>query len=106
MTAMIQALLAEVRKSLEALYGERLVEIRLFGSYARDEAEAGSDLDLLVVLRGPVNPGEEIARSGPMAAELSLRYHLVISLVFMDETRFRTRQGPFLRNIRREGLPV
>jgi len=106
MTPMIQALLAELRRSFEALYGGRLKEIRLFGSYARGEAEPGSDLDLLVVLQGPVNPGEEIARSSRLASELSLRYNLVVSLVFMDETRFRTRAGPLLRNIRREGLPV
>lgn len=46
----------------------------LFGSYARGDAEPGSDIDVLVVLHGDVNPGEEIARTGEMVADISLRY--------------------------------
>ena len=106
MTSEIQSILAELRRGLEALYGERLVGMTLFGSHARSEEETGSDVDVLIVLRGPVAPGEEIARVSPRAAELSLRHNLVISCIFMDEDRFAHRQGPLLRNIRREGIPV
>ena len=106
MTSEIQTILAELRRGLEALYRERLVRILLFGSHARNEAESGSDLDVLIVLRGPVAPGEEVGRVSPLASELSLRYNVVLSCIFMDEARFAIRQGPLLRNIRREGIPV
>lgn len=106
MTSEIQKILAELRRGLEALYGERLVHIMLFGSHARNEAESGSDLDVLIVLSGPVNPGEEVARVSLLATELSLRHQVVLSCIFMDEARFAHRQGPLLRNIRREGIPV
>ncbi len=106
MNAKIQAIVAELHRRLEALYGTRLVKIVLFGSQARGDAEPGSDIDVLVVLNGPVNPGEEISRTGDVVAELCLAHGVVIACVFMDRDRFLHRQGPLLRNIRREGVPV
>jgi predicted nucleotidyltransferase len=97
-------IVAELRKQLEALYGQRLVSMVLFGSHARGDAETGSDIDVLVVLRGEVNPGEEIGRTGGIVAELSLENDAVISCIFMDEYRYHHRNGPLLRNIRKEGI--
>jgi predicted nucleotidyltransferase len=97
-------ILAELRGKLEELYGPRLVRLVLFGSHARGDAEPGSDIDVLVVLRGDVNPGEEIRRTGGIITELSLANDVVISCLFMDEFRFKHRNGPLLRNIRREGI--
>jgi predicted nucleotidyltransferase len=102
----VQPILKELRQRLEALYGPRLVKMILFGSQARGDAEPGSDVDVLVVLQGAVQPGEEIARTGDAVADLSLRFDEVISCVFVDERRFVTRNGPFLRNVRREGIAV
>ena len=43
-------LLAEVRAGLSAIYGDRLRGMYLYGSYARGEQDAESDVDVLVVL--------------------------------------------------------
>jgi predicted nucleotidyltransferase len=104
--AQTQALVAELRHRLEALYGPRLVLMMLYGSQARGEAELGSDIDVLIVLRGPVSPGEEIVRTGEIVADLSLRFNKVLSCLFMDEERFTHRNGPLLRNVRKEGVMV
>jgi predicted nucleotidyltransferase len=63
MNKKLTAILAELRRRFEALYGARLVQMLLFGSQARGDAEPGSDIDVLVVLRGEVSPCEEIART-------------------------------------------
>ena len=102
----LKILLAELRRRFEVLYGTRLVRLVLFGSQAREEAESGSDIDILVVLQGRVEPGEEVARTGEIVTALSLRFDTVISCVFMEEERFNKRNGPLLRNIRREGIAV
>ena len=102
----LKTILAELRRRFEALYGKRLVRLVLFGSQAREEAESGSDIDILVVLQGHVEPGEEVARTGEIVTALSLRFDTVISCVFMEEERFNNRNGPLLRNIRREGIAV
>jgi uncharacterized protein len=106
MSEKLAAILAELRRHLVALYGPRLVHLVLYGSQARGDAEPGSDIDVLVVLQEPVDAYEEIKRTSEFVAELSLRHDEVVSCIFMDEDRFMHRNGPLLRNIRREGIAV
>ena len=100
----LKPILTRLKQELTDLYGDRLQHLTLFGSQARGDAEPGSDIDVLVVLKHPVNPGEEIKRTGKAIADLSLDYDVVISCLFMDETHYQTRNGSLLRNIRKEGV--
>jgi len=103
-TQQVQSILAELRVRLEALYGERLVRLVLFGSQARGDAEPGSDIDVLVVLRGDVDPYEEIERSGDAVADLSLDYNACLACSFVSEDDFQGEQSPLMLNVRREGV--
>ena len=58
----LEQILREFRDGLEQIYGSRLIRAVLFGSQARDEAKPDSDIDVMLVLRGLVNPHEEIRR--------------------------------------------
>ena len=100
----LNPILLDLRCSFEVIYGNRLKHLLLYGSHARGDAEEYSDIDILVVLEGSVNPGDEISRTGEVVTNLSLRYNTVISCGFMDQERFKTRNGPYLRNMRREGI--
>jgi predicted nucleotidyltransferase len=106
MSEKLAAILAELRRQFEALYGPRLEHIVLYGSQARGDAEPGSDIDVLVVLQGPVDAYEEIKRTSDIVSGLSLRYDVVISRVFVSSERFLYEQSPLLINVRREGVPV
>ena len=106
MNLKIIAILQDLKTQLKNLYGDRLVHMILFGLQAREEAEFGSDIDVLAILNTPVDSGQEISRSGTIAANLSLQYDEVISCLFMDEQQYKTRNGSLLRNIRREGIIV
>ena len=105
-TPLLARILRELRQALEPLYGESLMHLVLFGSQARGDAEPGSDIDVLIVLKGPVQGSKEIERTGDIVTDLSLRYDILISRMFMDADRFANRAGPLLRNIRREGVFV
>lgn len=100
----LNPILTHLKQELTDLYGNRLLHLTLFGSQARGDAEPDSDIDVLVVLKSPVNPGTEIKRTGKTISNLCLHYDVVISCVFMDETQYQTRNGALLRNIRREGI--
>jgi len=100
----LRGILRELRQRLEVLYGDRLVQTVLYGSQARGDAEAGSDIDVLVVLKGPLKPGQEITRLGPFLTTLSLEHETLVSCAFVSEERFREEQSPFLMNVRREGI--
>ena len=106
MTVKLQHILAEFRRGLEALYGSRLIEVVLFGSQARNDASADSDIDVMVVLRGAVDSNREIPRASPLASGLSLKYDVVISCVYVSEEGFRRDESPLLLNVRREGVLV
>jgi len=106
MNAQVQSVVAELRRRLEQLYGLRLIRLVLYGSQARGDAEPGSDIDVLVVLRDPIDPDQEIFRTGEAVAETSLAHDMVLSCLFMGETESVSRQGPLLRNIQREGVRV
>jgi predicted nucleotidyltransferase len=99
-------ILAQLGAGLEALYGPRLVHLLLYDSHARGEATAESDIDVLVVWQGSVDPGVEIARAGELTASLFLQYNAVISCAFVAEERFRSERSPFLLNVHRVGVPV
>jgi predicted nucleotidyltransferase len=98
--------LEQFRRGLEKIYGARLAEVVLFGSQARNEACSDSDIDVLVVLNGPVDPNLEIPRVSPLASGLSLRHDVVISCVYVSEHDFRADESPLLLNVRREGVTV
>jgi predicted nucleotidyltransferase len=112
MNLTLQPVLTHLKQELTDLYGDRLCHLTLFGSQARGTAEPDSDIDILVVLKPPVDPCEEIKNTGKTIclqqhfapAALSLQYDVVIGCVFMDETWYRTRNSPLLRNIRKEGV--
>jgi uncharacterized protein len=99
-------ILTELRRRFEVLYGARLVQMILFGSQARGDAERGSDIDVLVVLRGEVSPCDEIARTIEDVADVSLHHNEVVSCVFVSEEQFERERSPRLLNIRREGVPI
>jgi len=106
MDAKVKLILKELHKRLNVVYGDRLAHMVLFGSRARGDAESDSDIDILVVLHGSVNAGEEIERTGGIVSDLCLKNNVVISCMFMDCHRYEHKNGPLLRNIRNEGVAV
>lgn len=104
MSEKLQSLLTKLRNYLLKLYGDRLDKTILFGSQARGEATENSDIDILIVLKGQVNYGEEIKRTGEFISDLSLEYDQVVSRLFIDTDRFYQMNSPLLMNIRKEGI--
>ncbi len=104
--AKVQSLLKELRSSLEDLYGDNLVGIRLFGSYARRQATPDSDVDVLLVLREVGDYGTEVRRVRDLLSRVSLEYGKTIVPVFVDARRFSAASDPFIANVAREAVPA
>jgi predicted nucleotidyltransferase len=102
----LQSLLKDLRASLEELYGDNLVGIRLFGSYARREATPDSDVDVLLVLRELGNYGTEVRRVRDLLSRVSLDCGKTVVPIFVDATRFSAAPDPFMANITREAVPA
>jgi uncharacterized protein len=102
--APIRNVVSDLEKGLKALYGERFRGLLLYGSYARGEEREGSDVDLLLLLEGPVNPAREILRSSSVKWPLSLEAGLTLSLIPVSVQDFEQAETMFLRTVRREGI--
>jgi predicted nucleotidyltransferase len=104
--AAIQQILRELKAGLQLTYGQQLQGVYLFGSYARGEADQESDCDILVVLSDFQRYAQEVDRTAELAADLSLKYGVTISLVFMREREWLHGNSSFLSNVRDEAIPA
>ncbi|MBI3960276.1 MAG: nucleotidyltransferase domain-containing protein [Chloroflexi bacterium] len=106
MATALSEVLSEVKQALTEALGEQLIAVRLFGSYARGEERADSDIDLLVLVRQIDDYGDLIRRTSATVADISLRHDVVISRAFAVDGDYRRQQTPFFMNVRRESVPV
>jgi Flp pilus assembly protein CpaB len=98
--------MVEMKKGLAELYGARLRGVYLYGSYARDEADHESDVDVMVVLDRVHNYTSEIERTGMLVSSMSLQYGVSVSRVFVSEQDWAGHKTPFLANVRDEAVPA
>jgi uncharacterized protein len=102
----LSEILTEVRQHLEALYGDRLSSILLYGSQARNEARNDSDIDLLIALHEPFELILEIDRTTPFIADVCLTWEVHISVNMVSDRKLQQGKMPFFLNLRREAIPA
>ena len=100
----VQQALKELQDYLARIYGERLRGVYLYGSFARGDFHAGSDIDVLIALEGEVNPGREIDLIGDGVADICLEHNVLIATYPVPEEWLEGRKSPLFENVRREGI--
>jgi len=102
-------ILADVKVEVIKLFGEKLQQLVLFGSYARNEQDSESDVDIMIL----AEEGEdELRKNRPLVAniiaELSLKHEKLISLTQVPYTRYHEYLDilPFYRNVYDEGVEI
>ena len=103
MESKVLNILKELKIGLSRTYGDRLKGVFLFGSYARGEQDKESDFDVLVIIdEFSAGYGTEVTRTGQLTSDLSLKYGISISKVFLREKDWTQAENPFLFNVRQE----
>ncbi len=92
------------RGAAESLYGDRFHTLVLYGSQARGDADEASDVDLMLVLEGPVQPARELDRLGGITWEIDMEHDVLLSVYPVSREEFEGEDTPLLRNVRREGV--
>jgi len=99
-------ILRKCRAVLEALYGERLRGIILFGSAARAEDTPESDIDLLVLLDGDVNGPAEVRRIWDELYPVQLECDRAISIMPVEAAGYQRGESNLYQNVQEEGVPI
>lgn len=98
--------LRQLEIGLREMYGGRYRGLVLYGSQFRGEADAGSDIDLLLLLSGAVEAGREIRRASALVSRLSLESDQVLSVIPVSAEDYHGSREPYLENARKEGRLV
>ncbi len=89
---------------LASHYGSRLKGLILYGSMAREQAIAGSDIDLLVLLSKPFNYFHELRQIVDLLYPVQLDSEQLISAKPAALDDFEQKACQLYRNAKREGL--
>ena len=102
----LKPMLNQLKAGLKKIYGKQLKSVYLFGSRARGDANADSDVDVLIVLSDFKKYGAELRRTGELVGKLSLDYGETVSVIFSREQEWKHDKLPLLMNIRAESIAV
>ncbi len=97
-------LLMRAKSALEEAFGGRLKGVVLYGSEARGQAEPDSDIDLLVLLAGPVDYWRDLQACIHAWYPLVLRIERPIHAKPVDLEAYRAGREPLYVEARREGI--
>ena len=97
-------LLTEIKRRLEQAHGHRLTKVILYGSEARGQAAADSDVDVLVLLADPIDYGRDLEISLNALYPLSLQIGRRISAKPVSAVQYETVDCPLFRSVHREGI--
>lgn len=99
-----QELLGEIKQRLLKAHGHRLRGVVLYGSEVRGEARPDSDIDVLVLLDGPIDYGQDLRMNIKALYDLVLALERPISAKPVDITAYETAAYPLYRNAKAEGV--
>ena len=94
-------LFQKIKNNLKTLYGDRLKEVILYGSEARGQAGSYSDIDILVLLHGPIDCGRQIRPIIDALYDIQLETEPFrpISAIAVDEEDFNQQEFALFRKV-------
>lgn len=102
----IEDLLPRIRKIIERIYGDRLVDVILYGSFARNTPTEDSDIDIAVLLKGRVDKTKEIDKICDALYDLELESGELISVNPLSEEEVEDLEWPLHYLIKTEGIRI
>lgn len=97
----------ETRNGLSLLFGDRLEDVLLYGSFARGTQDEESDVDVMALVWLPQEELSHYRRQvSDFSSALDLKYDVLMSIVLQDADEFTRHCDtlPFYRNVMREGI--
>jgi predicted nucleotidyltransferase len=103
----LEIILKELLERVSPLFGDKLKKAILFGSYARGDYDAESDIDVMLMLSGDEATFKEYSdKITDIIVDLDLKYDVVLAALLQSESKFLKYRDalPFYSSISREGV--
>lgn len=99
----------QIAKSYRSVYGDSIVAIYLYGSYARGEYDEESDIDIAAIVRGNRRDLQnKLKLVWDASADIGLENDVIVSpsVIPYDEYEAYRQILPYYMNIQKEGKQI
>lgn len=105
----LSIILENIENAYRNVYGNQIVRILLYGSYARGDFDQNSDIDIVALVRGERKKlQEELRQVWDVSEELELEYDTIVSPTVIPYDEFEKYKHVLLyyRMIQEEGVLI
>lgn len=105
----LNIVLKKISEIYKSVYGEKLVRVILYGSYARGDFSNESDLDIVALVHGDrMQLQEQLKNVWDQTCDLELKYEIVLSPAVIPYEEFEKYKTdlPYYKNIADEGVNI
>ena len=105
----VRSIIAQLHESLTNIFPQEQFDVILFGSYARNDADDGSDIDVMFLVDSSRQTIQEKHwQVGEAAAEVLMDHGIVVSPIVENRAYYHENANilPFFKNVQREGVKI
>ena len=105
----LMIILEQMADIYHSVYGSAIARIILYGSYARGDNQADSDMDIAAIVHGDrAHLQEGLKTIWDKSSNLELKYGTIVSptVIPFDEYENYKKDLPYYRNIEAEGIDI
>ena len=105
----LNSILQKLTQIYRSVYGENLVQVILYGSYARGDYHTDSDVDVVAIVHGDRKTlQQQLKKVWDSSCELELEYDTILSPTVIPYEEFKQYQTvpPYYRDISQEGVVI
>jgi len=105
----LQIICNKSSKKMREIFGDKLISVILYGSYARGDYNEYSDIDIMALVdMEKLELGKNRWEVSCFSSDISLEYDVLLSIKLQDKATFDKWQYdlPYFMNVKKEGVSI